>query len=440
MWDRLTDAETLIGYALFNPESCPKIRDDLLPNSDEKSVLRAIQSRWRANKDISLQSIVEDSEMQASKLAKIYELSQTITPARYQEVLERRKKEWKEETLKETIYRETKQMVDEGKSPSDTINALTEAYHSINISTQKYKLKTVDELVKDWDVHYHAPATDYLKTGIGGIDEAIGGLRGTELVLVLADTGMGKTNLLLNMAMNMCAMGKSVTFYSLEMGANELLDRLIPIVGNLDASQVRERTISDHDLRPILERIQSFDFRVVDTGTVTSQEIADEIVNSHHSGNKSDVVMVDYLQRLSDGRGDVNEVERLGNIARLLKNTALTYHTPIITPVQVDKSSSKGGAIRVENVAWSKDIANEADLALYLYQEEPNSESLAEILPPDTYVKIVKSRHSARGQKIQLLFSTHSLRMQDISGGDINLMTYGNTSSNSSKIELSIQK
>ncbi len=422
MYQRLTDAQTLLAFALANPDVTPKIRDDLLTTADEKSVLQSIRERWRTGNDTSLQSIAEVSSMSATQLAALWEESRHITLARFNEVLARISEQYRQEVLREIVIELSTEMIDGKLLPSETIGALSEHYHAVGGSQLDHELRQVDSLVEDWKTHYTTPASNRLMTGITGIDEAVGGLRGTELVLVMADTGMGKTNLLLNIAMNMCASGKSVLFYSLEMGANELLDRLIPIVGNVDARAVRERTISMAQLQPILDRLKSLNFRVVDSGQVTSQQIVDDIVNQRHRGTV-DVVMVDYLQRLSDGRGEKSEVERLGNIARLLKNTALTYRVPIFTPVQVDKSSSKGGTIRVENVAWSKDIANEADLALYLYQEEVGGESLANLsLPPKTYVKIVKSRHSERGQRIELLFSSQTLRMQDMLGRDKKLL------------------
>jgi len=126
--------------------------------------------------------------------------------------------------------------------------------------------------------------------------------------------------------------------------------------------------------------------------------------------------MLDYVQRLSDQSRE-GEVIRLGTIARNLKNFALSNEIPIITPAQVDKDSSKSGKIAVENVAWAKALADESDLALYLYEKEIKDKSRGITdnyqIEKELRLQVVKARHAKKGLDIKIYFDPRTLRMND---------------------------
>ena len=104
---------------------------------------------------------------------------------------------------------------------------------------------------------------------------------------------------------------------------------------------------------------------------------------------------------------------RLKQIATNLKNFALESCIPIITPAQVDKESSKSGKIQVENVAWAKAVADEADIALYLYEKQNKKKNIDDEIETELRLRVVKSRHSAKNKDIKINFDKVSLRMTD---------------------------
>jgi len=278
-----------------------------------------------------------------------------------------------------------------------------------------YETTANPDLIENWYRDYDLPP-NFIKTGIWTIDNAIGGITPSDFALIMADTNVGKTTLLLNMAIQMAKMKKKVLFFSLEMTANQLNDKFVSIYGNVNAMEVKNRTLAKTDLRGTVERFKSLPITVVHRGSITSQDVISEAYNRKLSG-EVDIVMVDYVQRLAD-KSKESETIKMKTIAQNLKNFALTNEIPVLTPAQVDKASSQGGKIKVENVAWAKALADEADLALYLYEkEEKIGKGMLQTnfqIARELRCRVVKSRHSEKGQDFKIDFDRTNLRMEDV--------------------------
>lgn len=300
-------------------------------------------------------------------------------------------------------------------SPEDKLTEMKKLVEQISIisfRSTKYQVEKNPNLSTRWLEHYSKPVEKKLLTGLNGIDEAFGGFSGTEFAIILADTNVGKTTLLLNMVRHMLNSGKRILFFSLEMSQNEIMDKMIAIWGDYNAMELRNRIYRRDMVEGVVQKFSNLPLTIVYGGSITSNDVVNE---AYAQRENIDVVMVDYLQRLADPSNRDGETIRLKKMSQNLKNAALALGKPIITPVQVDKESAKSGKIDVNNVAWSKDIANEADIAFYLYEKKSkNSEGLAEISnSTELHVKIVKSRHSAKDTDITLDFSRFNLRMNE---------------------------
>lgn len=296
-----------------------------------------------------------------------------------------------------------------------TLSSIKQHILKIN-SGAKYEVLTNPNLINEWYENYNN-VQQFIKTGIATIDKAIGGYTPTDFGLILADTNVGKTTFLLNMALAMAQTGKNVLFFSLEMTANQLNDKLIAMFGKHNAYDIRMRATQREQLFGTVSKFSSLPLTIVHKGAITSHDVVSEAYNRKLQG-KVDVVMVDYIQRLSD-KGTDNETMRMKNIAQNLKNFALINETPVISPAQVDKASSQGGKIKVENVAWAKSLADEADMVVYLYEKELNNKSAIPLMnfqiEKELRARIVKSRHSEKGQDFLIDFDRSTLVMKDFS-------------------------
>ncbi|MBT6048639.1 MAG: AAA family ATPase [Candidatus Scalindua sp.] len=402
--------QEILAYCLNHPNESLSI-DPFSLGSEEGQVLTNIQNLVKDKKSIQLSKITTGTYYSPENLQDLADQHTHLTKADFKELTDNTNNNFKLKVLDDLFsshFRRFSEEQDRNKKLS-ILTELKERLMKTDTSDKKYDIITNPQLTDNWLVNYDKPIEYKAQTGFPSIDSEIGGLKGTEFVIIIADTGVGKTNLMLNMAHNMLKKGKKVLFFSLEMSTNELLDRFVPIVGDHNARDIRDRAVRKETLHGTVTTLKELPLSIVQSAGITSNDVAQEVINSD-----ADVVMVDYLQRLNDGKGKDTEMERLRSIVRRLKNTALANEVPIITPVQVDKASSKSKAIRVENVAGAKDIANEADLALYLYEEESDAISAISGRNCETFLKIVKSRHSQKGKKITINFDHSNLRMTEL--------------------------
>ncbi len=293
-----------------------------------------------------------------------------------------------------------------GEDYEDSIKPIKELFFN---SIEKYRTSENPEMSDDWYDKYGTYENIKFKTGLSSLDSVIGGLSGTELMLILANTNVGKTTLLLNIAINLSLMGKKVLFFSLEMGKDELMNKIVSIVGEHNAFKIRSCEYEKDMLYQTKEHVKKLPITIVDRGAITTQDVLAETFK-RKLREEVDVVMIDYIQRLSDRSTD-GETQRLGRIARTLKNFALTYEVPIISPAQIDKSSAKNNETDVSSVAWSKDLANEADIALTLYEKKGERVSINEEPEKELKLIISKSRGSEKDRIFNVNFDRSSLRM-----------------------------
>jgi len=295
-------------------------------------------------------------------------------------------------------------LLDEKIETNEVINLIKSKMSLVKIGG-KYFVEENPEMAEEWLKQYKSEKPPRIMTGLEDLDVSFGGFSGSELALIIASTNVGKSTMLINMAINMAKAGKKILFFSLEMGSVEMNNKFISILGNHSALSIYTEVEDKEKLKSTVEEFKKLPIALITRGAITSQDVINEAYNRKLRGDV-DVVMVDYLQRLCD-RSQENEVLRLGNIARNLKNFALINNILVITPVQVDKASSKNNQILVENVAWSKDIANEADIAFYLYERQLGIDETKKKLR----LRIVKSRNSSKYNDFEVNFDTTSLKM-----------------------------
>lgn len=336
-----------------------------------------------------------------------------ITTTNFEKYAEIIKDKWVRREMIKQMSDNLKNLYDEEKQTAQVINDIKAGVLKTE-TTKKYKVETNPNLTDDWINEYDKPI-DFTKFGMPILDVGIGGLTSTDLALIIAGTNLGKTTLLLNMAIAMMKKGKKILFYSLEMSSRQLMNKLISIYGKFNAFNISQGVVMKDSIILTAKEFSQFPITIVHQGIITSQDVITETYNRKLRG-QVDIVMLDYVQRLSD-QSKENEVIRLGTIARNLKNFALANEIPIITPAQVDKDSSKSGKIAVENVAWAKALADEADIALYLYEKEikDKTRGITENwnIEKELRLQVVKARHAKKGLDMKIYFDPISLRMRD---------------------------
>lgn len=239
-----------------------------------------------------------------------------------------------------------------------------------------------------------------IPTGFYDYDKATGGLHGSDLIILAARPGMGKTAFAMNIARNLVYKeGKSVLFASLEMSTEQLQLRLISSMTGVETSKFRTpNMITDVEWRKI-EAVKHYKAKghlnVFDKSGCTPSEInrrARQVQLEHGL----DLIIVDYLQLMHwDGKKTSDRVLEVSDISRQLKILAKELNVPIIALSQLNRGVEARQDKRpmLSDLRESGSIEQDADQVLFIYRDKyynPESEN------PFSELLISKNRHGAR--------------------------------------------
>ncbi len=239
-----------------------------------------------------------------------------------------------------------------------------------------------------------------IPTGIGDLDRMITGLNRSDLILLAARPGMGKTSFALNIARNAaCKSKKTVAFFSLEMSKEQLASRLLSTEALISGTKLRTGKLSEEEwsrLIPASDVLSKAELYLDDTPGITITEMKSRLRRLR----KLDLVVIDYLQLMGSGRRIENRVQEISEITRNLKILAKEMNVPVITLSQLSRASEQRADHRpqLSDLRDSGSIEQDADIVLFLYREGYYSEKNAEQTAPTGDVNsgeciVAKNRH-----------------------------------------------
>ncbi len=236
-------------------------------------------------------------------------------------------------------------------------------------SIRSIVLQTIERLDQ-----LNSPDSDRYKalpTGISDLDNTITGLNPSDLILLAARPGMGKTSFALNIARHVAVKGKKkVAFFSLEMSREQLVSRLLSTEGLIQGTKLRTGKLSDDEWVRLIEAIDILsktELYIDDTANITIPEIKARLRRLRGV----DLVIIDYLQLMHSSRRIDNRVQEISEITRNLKIMAKELHIPIITLSQLSRASEQRAdhEPQLSDLRDSGSIEQDADIVLFLYRE-----------------------------------------------------------------------
>ena len=210
-----------------------------------------------------------------------------------------------------------------------------------------------------------------VSTGIGDLDRVITGLNRSDLIILAARPGMGKTSFALNIARNVaCKSKKSVAFFSLEMSKEQLASRLLSSEALVGGTKLRTGKLTDEEwqrLIPASDILKNANLYIDDTPGITITEMKSRLRRLR----QIDLVVVDYLQLMSSTRRIDSRVNEISEITRSLKIMAKELNVPVITLSQLSRASEQRPDHRpqLSDLRDSGSIEQDADIVLFLYRE-----------------------------------------------------------------------
>jgi len=279
-----------------------------------------------------------------------------------------------------------------------------------------------DELSEAWErldkLHNAKGELRGVPTGFAELDHKLAGFQKSDLIILAARPSMGKTSLALDIA-RQTAVNHNVPvgIFSLEMSAQQLVDRMLAAQSNVDAWKLRTGKLSREEdfasIRQSLDKLSQAPIYIDDqpaNNIMKMRSVARRLKSEKNLG----LVIVDYLQLMvpTQSRSSDNMVQQVTEISRSLKNLARELNIPVIALSQLSRAAAQTGEKpKLHHLRDSGSIEQDADVVMFIHREDKFKEdsektNIAEIL-------IEKHRNGETG-KIELYFNEKKATFQSI--------------------------
>ena len=244
-----------------------------------------------------------------------------------------------------------------------------------------------------------------IKAEISTFDNFLGGLNRSDLIILAARPGVGKTSFALNVAYNIAASSryspkKEIVFFSLEMSNSQLAKRIISSNLMIDSEKLRLGTLEDSQWNDIYDfwhdTLPDVNFYMDDTTSLTVLDMKSKLRKFNNLG----LVVIDYLQLMQSNRKNENRNQEISEITRAIKIMAKELEVPVMLLSQLSRGIESRGkedrAPRLSDLRDSGSIEQDADIVIFLSRPEYFDKETAQRNYCDLYIE--KNRHGKTGK------------------------------------------
>ncbi|EFR92392.1 replicative DNA helicase, partial [Listeria innocua FSL S4-378] len=215
-----------------------------------------------------------------------------------------------------------------------------------------------------------------IPTGFNELDKMTAGFQRNDLIIVAARPSVGKTAFALNIAQNVATKtDENVAIFSLEMGAEQLVMRMLCAEGNINAQNLRTGALTSDDWQKLtiaMGTLSNSGIYIDDTPGVRVNEIRSKCRRLKQETGLG-MIVIDYLQLIAgSGRGGENRQQEVSEISRSLKALARELEVPVIALSQLSRSVEQRQDKRpmMSDIRESGSIEQDADIVAFLYRED----------------------------------------------------------------------
>ncbi len=237
-----------------------------------------------------------------------------------------------------------------------------------------------------------------ISTGFRDLDYALTGLNKSDLILVAARPGMGKTAFALNIALNAAkASKKDVVVFQLEMSKDQLASRFLASEALIESQKLKTGNLGEDDWIKIARATNALaktKIYVDDNPAITVAEIK---AKCRRLGDGLGLIVIDYLQLMQSGKKNDNRTQEVAEISRSLKIMAKELNVPVVCLSQLSRAAEQRAEKKpiLSDLRESGAIEQDADIVMFIYRDdyyndESEHKNVAEII-------IAKNRHGATG-------------------------------------------
>ena len=296
------------------------------------------------------------------------------------------------------------QNAQEGTSnPSELLDLAEQKIFEIRQGRDAKGLRRIEEVIVGVYDHLQKLSGDdkeqYLGTrsGFSGLDHVLTGLNKSDLLLVAGRPGMGKTSFALNICENVAMRaGKKVVIFSLEMSAEQLVQRMLSSQASISSYSLRTGTLTPDEwirLASSADMLSRSPIFIDDATDVTVASMKAKLRRIPDLG----LIVIDYLQLMTGNRRTDNRAQEISEITRGLKTLAKEFDVPVICCSQLSRATEGRQDRRpvLSDLRESGSIEQDADVVMFIYRDayynrESEEQNVAECI-------IAKNRHGETG-------------------------------------------
>jgi len=272
---------------------------------------------------------------------------------------------------------------------------------------------TMSQVLADVDAARSKAPTRVLSTGFRQLNTALGGLEPGRLYIVAGRTGMGKSSLANQLALNVASGGNRVLAFNLEMMAKEVGRRMVSTITGIDGRKIKSGELDADQMAKLVraaDQLARFPLEYPKCTDVTIEELRRIARGRMRDGLR--LVVLDYLQQAKTSEQLDSREQTVAAVSRGLKQMALELELPVIAVAQLNRDSEKRANARpgLADLRESGAIENDADVVILLYRDEYYNANTQE--PGVAEVIVGKNRDGETGI-VKMSFDKQCTRFRD---------------------------
>lgn len=320
----------------------------------------------------------------------------------------------------------------DGVDDSDTIIANAEkALIDVSEGASRSGFKKIDDVLnlnfENLEIRsQQTSAITGIASGYPALDMMTTGFHEEELIILAARPAVGKTAFALNIAQNISTkLGKTVAIFSLEMGAESLVDRMLASEGVINSRSIRTGQLTDEEWQKLMvaqANLARSSIYIDDTPGIRITEIRSRARKLAQETGNLGLILIDYLQLIT-GNGRESRQQEVSEISRQLKILAKELKVPVIALSQLSRSIEQRQDKRpmLSDLRESGSIEQDADIVAFLHRDDYYHDGEEEGGIPNNTVEVIieKNRSGARGS-VELMFQKEYNKFSSISKREVN--------------------
>ncbi|MCY4525109.1 MAG: replicative DNA helicase [Anaerolineaceae bacterium] len=430
--------EAVLGAILLNPEVWVDIASFL--QQDDFFLLRhrwiweAMQRITERNESLDYLTVseelahlghLEDIDGTASLVRLINNTPVSVHAEVYGRIVERAALRRRLLAAAETIQGVAR---DEKQNTDDVIQQTEESIFSAIESREKRELVPIRTIIEAYyrRIEYlirHSDAPLGLPTGFRAIEQLLGGMQKSDLLIFAGRPGMGKTSFLLSVLLFVARQGGRVAFFTMEMDREQIVQRLASMETGISMQKLRLGQLAANEqgrLVEAMDRLGELQIFIDDTPALNPLELRAKCRRMNFRTGV-DLIIVDYMQLMNAGGAyENNRVQEISFISRSLKELARDLNIPLLSAAQLSRAVEQRQDKRpqLRDLRESGSIEQDADIVMFLYRDEVYNEATE--IPGQADIIVAKHRNGPTGT-VSLFFDKAVTRFRDVNARPVDL-------------------